>query len=559
MKLNGAQTVVKCLLKENVDTIFSYQGGVVIPIFDELYKSGKINMVRPSHEQCGTHAADAYARTTGKVGVVLVTSGPGASNTVTGIANAHMDSVPMVIISGQVSLDKIGTDAFQEVDIRGITLAITKASFMVTDIKDLVPTFKKAFYLANSGRKGPVLIDIPVTILFQEEKFDYPKKISIAAYNPTTHGNLKQIRRVTSLIKDSKRPIIISGGGVISSNSTKYVESLAQLYNIPIVNTLMGNGVYPKKKELYLGPIGMHGSLYVNKAIGKADLIIALGTRFSDRITGSLATFAKKASIVQIDVDPAEIGKNTVVALPIVGDLHLVLKEILSTEKVKNNTKEWIKTLLTMKNKYPLSYREKKGVISPQKTIQLINKYFPDDTIICTDVGQTQMWITQYYNFKKPRTIVTSGGLGAMGFGLPASIGSKIGNPKKMVLAISGDGGFQMTMQDLITVKNYNLDIKIVVMDNKSLGMVRQWQKLLCQKRYSETILDKNPDFVAVAKAYGINATRCDNPDHLEDCINELRNSKGAKLLHILIDPWENVLPMVPSGKSLNDCLDSID
>jgi len=559
MKITGAEIVVNCLQKEKVKYLFCYQGGSVITIFDELYKIGEnINLIRSAHEQCLTHAADAFARASGDIGVVVVTSGPGAANTITGIANAYLDSVPMVIITGQVSSDKIGTDAFQEVDIVGITSSITKAGFLVTDVRDLANTIKTAFYLAKTGRKGPVLIDIPVDLLKEKTEFVYPEKIHLPGYNPTYKGNDRQILSALKLLKKAKKPLIIAGGGVISSNSSDLVNKFAQRQKIPTVHTVMGSGVSPLDPNLNLGLIGMHGKTCGNYAVQSADVILALGTRFNDRITNKIKYFCPKAKIIHIDIDPAEIGKNKAVYLPIVGKIEHIVAEFLEKSEESQGNKDWLDLLSKMKKDTLLKIGKDKDKIYPQRVIKYLSDNVPKNSIIVTDVGQHQMWVAQGYNFTKPRTLITSGGLGTMGFGLPASVGAKISSPDTPVFLVAGDGGFQMTMQDLITVKNYELPIKIIVLDNSALGMVKQWQKLLCKNRYSGTILDKNPNFVQVSKAYGIDAISCQDPKEINSKLDILINSKNAMLLHIIIDKNEDVMPMIPPGLSLHEGITKI-
>lgn len=552
MKINGAQIVVRSLMKEGVDTLFCYIGGSVIPIFDALYKvKHNIQLIQPRHEQGGTHAADGYARSTGKVGVIMVTSGPGATNTVTGIATAYMDSIPLVIITGQVPTPRIGTDAFQESDITGITLPITKTNFLIKDVDDIALTIKKAFYIAKTGRPGPVLIDIPSDLQKKETNFVYPDTMNLKSYNPKNNGHPKQIKAAFELLKKSKKPLVLVGGGVNFSNSTELANQFINEFNIPAVTTLMGHGINPAKEELFYGGIGMHGALYGNYAIQNADLILALGTRFSDRILGDTSSFAQNANIIHVDIDPAEIEKNKEIRIPIVGKVSSVLKEFLKKGKTGNNHNEWISDLNEYKKKHPLKY-ENNGELKPQYLVQLANQLFPEDTIVASDVGQNQMWVAQYFRFRRPRSLLSSGGLGTMGFALPAAIGAKIGNPNKEVLMISGDGGFQMNIQELKTVKKYNLNLKMVILDNNYLGMVRQWQELLCEKRYSETSMHDNPDFVKIAKAFGIKARTLKKHEEAEDTIRDLVNSRESMLIHAMVKKDENVLPMVPAGKSLN-------
>ncbi len=557
MKMKGSRIVVESLKKEGVETLFCYIGGSVIPIFDALYIYGdSINRISPRHEQGGTHAADGYARSTGKPGVVLVTSGPGATNTLTGIATAYMDSIPLVIITGQVSGKYIGTDAFQESDITGITMPITKANFLIKSASDIAVTFKKAFHIANTGRKGPVLIDIPTDVQNEECEFVYPDNIEIAGYRPDSKGKSEKIKKAMALIRDSKRPLIISGGGIISSGAVEELNQFAKNFGIPVVNTLMGYGCDPGNSSLYLGGLGMHGSLYGNYAVSNCDLLIALGCRFSDRILGDPQKFAPDAKIIHVDIDPAEIGKNISADLSIIGSAKTVLHEFNKNKSSKDYSK-WLNMILDYKKLHPLEYKPSKKM-RPQYVIQKSAEIFDNDTIIVTDVGQHQMWVPQFFPINKSGSHLTSGGLGTMGFALPAAIGAKIGNPDKEVLMFSGDGGFQMNIQELTTIKKYNLNLKMIILDNAYLGMVRQWQQLLYGGRYSQTDMNDNPDFVKVVKAFGIEAKRVNSKNECIDALRELKLSKNAMLLHIPVEREENVLPMVPAGKPLNEAVTEI-
>ncbi len=549
--MNGARIVVESLKKEGVDTLFCYTGGAVISIFDELHKHGEgLRLIQPRHEQGGTHAADGYARSTGKTGVVLVTSGPGATNTITGIATAYMDSIPLVVITGQVSTDKIGTDAFQESDVTGITLPITKANFLVKDISDLALTLKRAFYLAGTGRPGPVVVDIPGDVQRQEFPFKYPEDPRLPSYRPKEAGHPKQIKTTVKLLEKAKKPLILAGGGVNLSGANDELNTFLNKYRIPVATTLMGHGINPDDERLFCGFVGMHGTLYANYAIQNADLIIAIGVRFSDRITGDASVFAKNAKLIHIDIDPAEIGKNIPVDLPIVGPARAVLKELNASE-IHGDYSVWVDEIDAYRKKNPLTY-EKEGLLKPQYLVELASRIFPDNTIVATDVGQNQMWVGQYYRFRYPRTFLTSGGLGTMGFGLPAAIGAAVGNPDRQVLMFSGDGGFQMNMQELNTIRKYRLKVKMIIMDNSYLGMVRQWQELLFEKRYSGTTMDDNPDFLKLAEVFDIKAVRLEDPADAERVIEELAASETSMLVHAIVDPEQNVLPMVPAGKPLD-------
>lgn len=553
-KMRGSRIFVECLKKESVDTIFCYSGGAVISIFDDLYLHGKnIKCIQPRHEQAGTHAADAYARATGKTGVVVVTSGPGATNTITGISTAYMDSVPLVVVTGQVATTRIGTDAFQEADITGITLPLTKANFPVRSVENLASTLKKAFFIARTGRPGPVVVDIPADIQAQETPFHYPDTVEIKSYNPKTEGHPKQIRAAIQLIEGSRKPLVIGGGGVIFSDSAPLLNRWLNRMNIPVVTTLMGRGIHPGNDDLEYGGIGMHGTLYGNYAVQNADLIVALGVRFSDRILGDPATFAPHAKIIQVDIDPAEIGKNIDIDVPIVGTVKSVL-EAFNRADISCSTSPWIKELKEYKQKNPLRY-SRNGTLNAPYLVETAARLFPEDTIVAADVGQNQMWVAQYFKFRHPRSLMSSSGLGTMGYGLPAAIGAKIGNPHRQVLMISGDGGFQMNLQELATIKKYNLDIKMMVLDNAYLGMVRQWQQLICEKRYSGTSMHDNPDFVRVTRAFDIHAQRVTEVSEVETAVEELAASRESMLLHAVVDREENVLPMVPAGKSLDQVL----
>jgi acetolactate synthase-1/2/3 large subunit len=562
--MNGARILVECLTREGVDTVFAYTGGAVITLFDELHKAGDaIRLIMPRHEQAGTHAADAYARTTGKPGVVIVTSGPGATNTITGIATAYMDSVPMVVITGQVATSKIGTDAFQESDILGITMPITKANFLVRDAADIAMTMKKAFHLATTGRPGPVLVDLPGNVQREEAEFDYPATIELNSYRPSQHGHPRQIKITARMLAASRRPLIMAGGGVHRAGAVMLVNDLADRLGIPVVSTLMGHGVMPEREELYFGPIGMHGGLYGNYAIQQADVILALGVRFSDRITGNPDSFAPQAQIIHVDIDPAEIGKNVRADLPIVGHVRLVLEALEEQSIDMDGTAlaAWLQDLDAFRKTHPLQplCLDSAEAILPQCLIKLAGQIFPRDTILATDVGQNQMWSAQFFGFPRGRTLVTSGGLGTMGFGLPAAIGAAIGNPGRPVLMISGDGGFQMNMQELTTVKRYRLPVKMLVLDNAYLGMVRQWQELMYDSRYAGTVMDDNPDFAALAEVMGIPARTLKKPEDAERLLRELAAATGPMLVHAHVAGTQNVLPMVPVGKSLDQALITLD
>ncbi len=555
MKVTGASIIIKKLLDEKVEYIFGYPGGSVIPLFDELYNfTDKIKLIQPRHEQGGTHAADGYARSTGRVGVVVVTSGPGATNTVTGIATAYMDSVPLVIITGQVPVSLMGSDAFQEVDTTAITLPITKANFLIRNIEELAPSLDLAFHIAKSGRPGPVLVDIPSDIqkaLIDEKDI---KKGDTQEYSVRKKFPDKEIEKVFKMLSAAKKPLLISGGGVIISEAAELLVRFVEKNNIPLITTLMGKGVYPSNERLYFDGLGMHGTYYGNYAVQNSDLILALGVRFSDRILGNVEKFAPHAKIVHVDIDRSEIEKNVPTVLGIEGDVKDVLLKFLSFPELKTDFSDWVEELNKVKKEFPLKY-EKGRKLKPQYLIELANKYFPEDTIIVSDVGQNQMWTAQFYKFKRPRTFLTTGGLGTMGFGLPASIGAKVGNPDREVLVISGDGGFQMNIQELMTIRRYGLNVKILIVDNAYLGMVKQWQELFYNKRFSATPFTDNPDFGAIAKVIGLKSKTLKEWDKAEKTIKELALSEEPMLIHALIDPEENVFPMVPAGAPLNEIL----
>jgi len=547
MKLTGAQIVVECLKKEDVKVIFGIPGGVIMPLYDVLYGEKSIKHILTRHEQGAAHAADGYARATGKVGVCIATSGPGATNLVTGLANAHLDSIPLVAFTGQVSTNLIGTDAFQEVDISGITLPITKNNYVARDVKDLARIVQEAFFIARTGRPGPVLIDLPKDIQLAQTEFKYSKSINLNGYKPTFNGHIQQIKAAAQEISKAKRPIIYAGGGVISSNASSELKDLALKMNIPVTTTLMGLGSFPEIHPLSLGMLGMHGTPYANYAISDADLIIALGVRFDDRITGKLDEFGSKAKVIHIDIDPAEVGKNVLVDIPIIGDVKNILKK-LNEYTLKKKETEWLKKIKDWKSKYPLKYCKNNGELKPQYIMETINKIAKDNTIIVTSVGQHQMWAAQYYQYTEPRSFISSGGLGTMGYGFPAAIGAKMGCPEKTVICISGDGSFQMNQQEIATAVNNNLAITVIIMNNGYLGMVRQWQELFFDKRYAETTLSGNPDFVKLVEAYGGIGIRVNKKEELYPALERAISLNKFVLIDCLIPKEENVFPMVAPG-----------
>jgi len=550
---SGARIFVESLLKEKVEVVFGYPGGKVIPLYDELYDA-PIKHVLVRHEQGAAHAADGYARSTGKVGVCIATSGPGATNLVTGLATAYMDSVPVVAFTGQAPTSLIGTDSFQEIDIRGITLPVTKHNYMVTSVKDLAKIIKEAFYIARTGRPGPVLVDLPVDVLKSHADFMYPESVNLPGYQPTYEGNYMQIKLSAEAINTSQRPVIFAGGGVINSNASEQLTDMAIKGRIPVITSLMGLGGFPEDHELSLKMLGMHGTMYANYAISEADLIIGVGVRFDDRVTGKLETFAPYAKIIHIDIDPAEVNKNVKVDIPVVGNAKNVLDKLIPLIKTIER-KEWLEKIKEWKRRFPLNYEFDDNSIKPQYLIEKLDELSDENTVIVTEVGQNQMWAAQYFRFSKPRSFITSGGLGTMGYGLPASVGVQVGNPHKTVINISGDGSFQMNLQELATISSNKLPVKIIILNNGTLGMVRQWQELFFDERYSATILE-NPDFVKLGQAYGIKSLRVDQTNDVEMVLKEALNYDGPVLLDVIIPQEENVFPMVPEGASINEMLE---
>lgn len=564
--MTGAQAIIASLEAEGVDTIFGYPGGQAIKIYDALYDSKKIRHVLARHEQGATHMADGYARATGKVGVVLVTSGPGATNTVTGIATAYMDSVPLVVITGQVTRGVIGTDAFQESDIVGITMPIVKHSFLLQSTDDLTRTFREAFYIASTGRPGPVLIDIPSDLSGSEMVFHYPDSVSLPSYRPTYKGNAKQVRQAVSLIQESERPLIYAGGGIVSSHACGELTKLAERMNIPVVTSLMGKGAMRCSNPLNLGPVGMHGSKYANMAVVECDLLIAVGARFSDRVTGKVSEFAPHAKIIHIDIDPAEIGKIIDPTVPIVGDARGVLEAINERlEKVgaEVHEREWTKEVFSWRARWPFytaDFADYPDKIAPEVVLsRLSDKLDPEASIVTTEVGQHQMWALQNIHREHARTFIASGGLGTMGFGFPAAIGAKIGCPEDQVVCVAGDGSFQMNSQEMATAKINNIPVKVMIINNRALGMVHQWQSLFYDKRYSFTELAENPDFVKLADAYGWDAERIDHPDQIDAALDRMLAADGPYLLEVVIPTNQTVYPMVAPGAPIDDIIGALD
>lgn len=554
MRMKGAQVLVELLKKEGVEFIFGYPGGAVLDIYDALFDTPEIRHILVRHEQGAAHAADGYARTTGKVGVCIATSGPGATNLVTGLATAYMDSIPIVALTGQVFTHLIGKDSFQEADTTGITMPITKHNFLVTRAEDLPYVIREAFYIASSGRPGPVLVDLPRDVQQKMIELVYPEKIKIPGYRPTYKGHAKQIKLAAEAIGEAKRPLLYVGGGVIASGASEVLFELATKADIPVVHTLMGKGAFPESHPLSLGMLGMHGTYWANKAVMRCDLLIAVGARFDDRVTGKLDTFAPHARIIHIDIDPAEIGKNVKPHIPIVGDARMVLAEIVKRLEPMTHP-EWREEIEQWKKEYTPKYRQSEKLLPHHVIERIYEKTKHLDTIVVTDVGQHQMLAAQKYPREKPRTWASSGGLGTMGYGLPASIGAQVGNPDKTVILISGDGSIFMKIQELVTAVNYCLPIKIFVMNNEFLGMVRQWQGCLYRGRYSCTRL-VNPDIARVAQAFGAVGISVTTKDELDRAIDEaLKAQDRPVLVDCHIEEEENVLPFVPPGKSLDEMI----
>ena len=563
MELTGAEIVLRCLQEEGVEHVFGYPGGAVLFIYDEFFKQDKVKHILTRHEQGAVHAADGYSRSTRKVGVALVTSGPGATNAVTGIATAYMDSIPMVIISGQVPTPAIGLDAFQEVDTVGITRPCVKHNFLVKDVKDIASTMKKAFYLASSGRPGPVLVDIPKDITQHKAEFVYPDSVSLRSYNPVTKGHPGQIRRALQLILDAKRPMVYTGGGVTLSNAAGELSEFVRTMNFPCTNTLMGLGGYPATDRQFLGMLGMHGTYEANMAMQECDVLIAIGARFDDRVIGNPEHFFNPArKIIHIDIDPSSISKRVRVDVPIVGNVQGVLQEMLkalssSRERVDAAALEsWWKQIEEWRSRDCLKYDRQSTLIKPQMVVEKLYEVTGGDAFVTSDVGQHQMWAAQFYKFDKPRRWINSGGLGTMGFGLPAAMGVQVANPGAKVACITGEGSIQMCIQELSTCKQYHLPVKIIALNNRYLGMVRQWQEFFHGNRYSESYMDALPDFVKLAEAYGHVGMRIEKPEDVEGALKEAFALKDRLVfMDFVTDQAENVFPMVPGGKGLSEMI----
>ncbi len=564
--MTGAQAIIASLEAEGVDTIFGYPGGQAIKIYDALYDSKQIHHVLARHEQGATHMADGYARATGKVGVVLVTSGPGATNTVTGIATAYMDSIPMVVITGQVTRGVIGTDSFQESDIVGITMPVVKHSFLLQSTDDLTRTFREAFYIASTGRPGPVLIDIPSDLSGAEMVFHYPDSVSLPSYKPTYRGNARQVKQAAELIQKAERPLLYAGGGIVTSHACAELTELAERMQIPVVTTLMGKGAMRCSNPLNLGPVGMHGSKYANMAVTECDLLIAVGARFSDRVTGKVSEFAPHAKVIHIDIDPAEIGKIINPVVPIVGDAKGVLAAInerLAKADAQPIDRAWVDDVFSWRERWPFytsDFSDYPNAIAPEVVLhKLSQKLDPEASIVTTEVGQHQMWAHQNIHREHARTFISSGGLGTMGFGFPAAIGAKIGCPDSEVVCVAGDGSFQMNSQEMATAKINDVPVKVLIIDNRALGMVHQWQSLFYNKRYSFTELADNPDFVKLADAYGWRARRVEKPEDVDAALDEMLASKEPYLLDVMIPRDQTVYPMVAPGAPIDDIIGALD
>lgn len=540
MRMTGAQAIIKALELEGANVVFGYPGAAISPFYDALIDSN-IRHILIRHEQGAAHAANGYARVTGKVGVCVSTSGPGATNLITGIANAYMDSIPIVAITGQVDRELIGTDAFQEADITGATAPFCKHNYLVKNVNDLPRIIKEAFHIAGTGRKGPVVIDVPVDVQNSTLEFSYPETISIKGYKPTYKGHPVQIRRALSAIERASAPVICAGGGVIASDASAELQRLAEAYNIPVVTTMMGIGSIPYEHPLHFGMVGSHGSSIANYALHNADLVIILGARAGNRAIGSSAVLSKKATVIHIDIDPAEIGKNIEASIPLVGDVKLILNELLKIAGSSDN-KEWADTVTARKNNIKQRRRSNIESIDPKRMLSMLSDYLPKDAVIATEVGQNQIWTANNYKVSIPRTFITSGGLGTMGYGLPAAVGAKLGKPDVPVVVISGDGSFQMSMQELGTMKQYNIGVKIILFNNQRLGLVRELQDLKHNSRYSQIFLDNNPDFVMLAKAYGFMGERISKASEVEGALRRLTEDNEPYLLECMIDPMESSL-----------------
>jgi acetolactate synthase-1/2/3 large subunit len=558
--MKGADIFVESLLKEGVDTIFGHPGGAILPLNDALY-SGRVRHILTRHEQGAIHMAEGYARATGRPGVVLVTSGPGGTNVITGLTDAFMDSTPVVVFTGQVPTGVIGNDAFQEADIVGMTRSCTKHNYLVRDVQDLARTIKEAFHIASTGRPGPVLVDIPKDVSQADCDFAYPTQVNLRGYKPTIYGHAGQLRRAADMIAAAKRPVIYAGGGVIHSRASESLRQMAELTATPVTNTLMGLGGFPGVHELWLGMLGMHGTVTANTAMNEADLVIAIGVRFDDRVTGNVDEFCPNAKFIHIDIDPSSIGKNVQVDVPIVGDVQACLVRLLEELRAipqdwRDAHREWLTQIAEWQQKYPLQYaQEPDGELLPQFVCEQIYAATKGDAIITTEVGQHQMWAAQYYHCTRPRQFITSGGLGTMGYGFPAAIGAQLAFPNAVVIDIAGDGSFQMNVQELATVVQYNLPVIVAILNNHSLGMVRQWQQFFYDERYADTSLEVSPDYVKLADAYGAVGLRATRPDEVRPVLEQAIRLRRPVVIDFVVKMMENVFPMIPSGGSIKDML----
>ncbi|ACV61514.1 acetolactate synthase, large subunit, biosynthetic type [Desulfofarcimen acetoxidans DSM 771] len=556
MGITVAEALVLCLERENVEVIFGYPGGAILPVYDALYKSNKIKHVLVRHEQGAAHAADGYARATGKVGVCMATSGPGATNLVTGIANAYMDSVPIVAFTGQVPTGMVGTDAFQEVDITGITMPVVKHNYFVKDPKQVPKIVREAFYIARTGRPGPVLIDLPKDVTSAIIDYEEVEEINLRGYKPNYRADDEQVEKAAEMIKKSQCPVIYAGGGVVSAGAHDELKVLAETIGAPVTHTLLGLGGFPGDHPLFAGMLGLHGAMYANKIVTECDLLITLGARFDDRVTGKIAGFAPDASVIHVDIDPAEIGKNVRVHLPVAGDVKTVIQQIIPLLEQKNN-RQWLERFAELKKQYALRYEPAAGEgLKPQQVIEKLNEVAQGNAIICTDVGQHQMWAAHYYRHIQPRSFISSGGLGTMGYGYPAAIGAEFGCPGKQVILISGDGSFQMNLQEMATVMEQGLSVKVIVLNNGRLGMVRQLQEFYCDKRYMAVDFSYHPDFAGIARVYGMKGFDIKTSEELNAILPEVLSSQGPAIINCFVQEDENVYPMVMAGKCIDEAIE---
>lgn len=554
-KISGAEIIYRSLEREGVKYVFGHPGAILLTLLDLFLERSKIKHLLIRHEQCAAHMAEGYARASGEVGVCLTTSGPGATNLITGITDAYMDSIPIVCLTGQVATTMVGNDAFQEADIVGMTRTVTKHSYLVKSTDDLAETIQEAFYIARTGRPGPVLVDLPKDVLLGDGHYQIPEKVDLRGYKPTTKGHPRQIQRVAEAIKESKQPLLYVGGGAIHAEAHKEILKLAETAEIPVTYTLLGAGAFPSAHELSLGMLGMHGTAYANYATMECDLLIAVGARFDDRVTGKVSEFASRAKIIHIDIDPTAIGKNKAADIPVVGDARLVLAEVNKLVKPQKRAL-WKKRIQNLRTEYPLTFDSPEGApIKPQEAIVALSEEVGDKAIITTEVGQHQMWAAQFYNFTFPRQFISSGGLGTMGFGFPAAIGVALARPDKLAIDIAGDGSFQMVMQEVATAVQYGIPVKVFLLNNATLGMVRQWQDLFMDRRFSEVDFDSSPDYVKLAEAFGASGRRIVDKEELRPAIQEMITTPGPYILDVIVDPDELVFPMVPAGSATKDMI----